>query len=92
MWVAGLAWVNRDWSARIKVTGFAAALSGALVGGSLGLNAADGLLALITAIVGATAGSNLILVVLDIAWDRQARDRFAESKAAEPLEARPSIG
>jgi hypothetical protein len=42
--------------------------------------------------VGATVGSNLILLVLDIAWDRQARDRFVETSAKERLEARPSTG
>jgi pimeloyl-ACP methyl ester carboxylesterase len=86
------AWVHRDWSARIKATGVAAAVGGALVGGWLGFNATEGLLALITTIVGATVGSNLILLVLDIAWDRQARDRFVETSAKERLEARPSTG
>jgi hypothetical protein len=86
-----LAWVNRNWSARTKATGFAAAVAGALVGSWLGVNTTDGLLALITAIVGATVGANLLLLVLDIAWDRQARDRFAEAGAKEPLEARPSV-
>lgn len=87
-----LAWVNRDWSARIKAIGFAAALGGALVGGSLGFNATEGLLALMTTILGATVGANLILLVLGIAWDRQARDRFAEAGAKEALEAHPSTG
>jgi len=82
-----LAWVNRDWSARTRATGFAAAVGGALVGGWLGFNATEGLPALVTTIVGATAGSNLSLVLLDIAWDRQAHDRFVAEKT---LEARPS--
>ena len=43
------------------------------------------LLALITTIVGAAAGGNLDLIVLDIAWDRSARDRFAEPLAAPAL-------
>jgi hypothetical protein len=86
------AWVNRDWSAGIKAIGLAAALGGALVGGSLGFNVTEGLLALITTILGATVGANLILLVLDIAWDRQARDRFAEAGAKEALEAHPSTG
>jgi hypothetical protein len=34
----------------------------------------------------------VILLVLDIAWDRQGRDRFSESGATETLEARPSVG
>ncbi len=77
------AWVNRDWSARTKTTGLAAAVAGALVGGWLGFNATEGLLALITTIVGAAVGANLTLLLLDIAWDRQARDRFAEFEARE---------
>jgi len=51
----------------------------------------DGPLALITTIVGATVGGNLALLGLDIAWDRQVRDRFAATPR-ETLEARPSTG
>lgn len=86
------AWVNRDWSARIKAAGFAASAGGALVGAWLGFNATEGLLALVTSIVGATVGANLILLTLDIAWDRQARDRFAEARIGETLETRSSTG
>jgi RND superfamily putative drug exporter len=86
------AWVNRDWSAKTKAAGFAAAVGGALAGAWLGFNAVEGLLALVTSIVGAVAVGNLILLALDIAWDRQLRDRFAETKAKERVEARPSIG
>lgn len=86
------AWVSRDWSARIKVTGFVAAAAGALVGGRLGFNATEGLVALLTTIVGATAGANLILLFLDLAWDLQARDRSTDTTAKETLEARPSTG
>jgi len=87
-----LAWVNGDWSARTKATGFAAAAGGALLGAWLGFNATDVPLTLLTAIVGAAVGGNLTLVLLDIAWDRQARDRFAATAAKETLEARPSTG
>ena len=86
------AWVHRDWSARTKATGFAAAVAGALVGAWLGFNATEDLVALLTTIAGAIVGANLTLVLLDIAWDRQARSRFAESEAKEALEARPSLG
>ena len=58
-------------------TGLAAAAGGALIGAWLGFNATDagfGLVAPFVAIVGATAGANLALLLLDIAWDRQARD------------------
>ena len=89
-----LAWVNRDWSTTTKATGFAAAAGGALVGAWLGVNVtstAFGLLAPLLAIVGAAVGANLSLVALDIAWDRQVRDRFAAS-GKETLEARASTG
>jgi RND superfamily putative drug exporter len=87
-----LAWVNRDWSARTKSLGLAAAAGGALVGAWLGFHAGEGLLALITTIVGAAVGGNLTVLALDIAWDRQARDRFAATDTKERLEAHPSTG
>jgi TAP-like protein len=85
------AWLNPDWTDQIKATGFAAAIGGALVGAWLGFNATEGLLALITTILGAAVGGNLTLLALDIAWDRQVHDRFA-ANAKETLEARPSTG
>jgi pimeloyl-ACP methyl ester carboxylesterase len=91
LWIY-FAWVNRDWSARTKITGFAAAVAGALVGAWLGFNATEDLLALVTAIVGAAVGANVTLLALDIAWDRQARDRFAAADPKQTLEARPSTG
>jgi hypothetical protein len=86
------AWVNRDWSATTKITGFAAAEGGALVGAWLGFNATEGLVALMTTIVGAAVGANLTLLALDIAWDRQVRDRFADTKAKETPARRPVTG
>ena len=86
------AWVHRDWSRQSKATGLAAAAGGALVGAWLGFNTMEGLFALITAIVGAVVGANLTLLALDIAWDRQQRDRFVDTNAKETLEARPSTG
>ena len=69
------AWVHRDGSGRSQDRGPRGALAGALVGAWLGFNATTGLLALITAIVGATVGANLLLIALDIAWARSLRDR-----------------
>ena len=43
----------------------------------------DGLFALVTTIAGAAVGGNLLLLGLDIAWDRQARERFAAAHAEE---------
>jgi pimeloyl-ACP methyl ester carboxylesterase len=85
------AWLNRGWAAQTKAVGFAAGVGGALVGAWLGFHATEGLLALITAIVGAAVGGNLSLLALDIAWDRQVRDRFP-AHPRETLEARPSTG
>jgi pimeloyl-ACP methyl ester carboxylesterase len=83
------AWVNRDWTAKTQATGFALAVGGALGGAWLGFHAAADLLALVTAIVGSTAGANLALISLDIARARQRRDYVS----TEPtLAARPSPG
>jgi pimeloyl-ACP methyl ester carboxylesterase len=89
-----LAWVNRE-SAAPSNTGFAAAGAGALIGAWLGFNVTDagfGFLAPFVAIVGATAGANLALLALDIAWDRQARVHAVDDRPSEALEARPSTG
>jgi hypothetical protein len=72
------AWVHRDWLAATKTAGFLAAMGGALIGAWLGFNSTAGLLALITAIVGAAVGANLILIALDISWDRSGRPRAVE--------------
>jgi hypothetical protein len=70
------AWMDRDWSAKTRTTGFAAAMSGALIGAWLGFNATSGFFVILTSIVGATAGANLILLAIDITWDRSNRSRF----------------
>jgi pimeloyl-ACP methyl ester carboxylesterase len=84
-----LAWVNRVASATPTNTGLVSAVAGSLVGAWLGFNVTDagfGFLAPFVAIVGATAGANLALILLDIAWDRQRRVRTGESDAKETLE------
>ena len=63
-----LAWVRRD---NPKLLGFAAAIASALAGAWLGFHASTGLLALLTAILGATVGANLALIVLDV-WRARA--------------------
>jgi pimeloyl-ACP methyl ester carboxylesterase len=72
------AWIHRDWSATTKTRGFWGAMAGALVGAWAGFNTTDGLLALITAIVGAAVGANLTLIALDISRDRSGRRRAVE--------------
>ncbi len=84
------AWVSPAWSSRTKVTGFAVALGGALLGAWLGYNvtsAAFGLLAPLVAVIGAVVGGNALVLGLDIAWDRQAHRRVAPTAAAEGLQA-----
>jgi pimeloyl-ACP methyl ester carboxylesterase len=78
-----LAWLNREWPATTRTTGFAAAAAGALAGAWLGFNATDGLTSLITAIVGAAAGANLTLILHDMATVWQERRRPAPSAPAE---------
>jgi pimeloyl-ACP methyl ester carboxylesterase len=83
------AWLNRNWPARTRLTGFVAAVVGGLVGAWLGFHAGADLLALVTAIVGAVAGANLMLIALDISSARLVRDRFP---AAASWPARSSAG
>jgi pimeloyl-ACP methyl ester carboxylesterase len=71
------AWVHRAFSARGKRVGLAAAAAGALAGAWLGFHATDGPLALFTAIVGALAGANLALLVLDMSRARSTRNQSA---------------
>jgi len=82
------AWVRRDWSARTKAIGFAAAAGGALVGAWLGFNvtsAGFGMLAPLFAIVGATVGANATVLALDVVWELQAqRQSLADATSARP--------
>jgi len=87
-----LAWVHRDWATRVKAIGFAGALSGGLVGAWLGFGVTTDLAALLTTIAGAIVGANLVVIALDIAWDRQGRDRFAVSRPVELEAATPVRG
>ena len=59
-------WVDRRCARRTQLTGRAGALAGAGVGAWLGYAAADDLIALLTAIAGAVAASNLALIALDV--------------------------
>ncbi len=85
------AWMDRDWSAKAKTTGFAAAMSGALIGAWLGFNATSGFFVILTSIVGAAVGANLILLAIDIAWDRSNRSRFPAA-GAPPAPMQATVG
>lgn len=88
-----LAWVDPARPARVRVTGLAAALGGALIGARLGLDTTDAPFALLTAIAGAVVGGNLALVTLDIVRERRPRDHAAAettSLAALPRQTGPA--
>ena len=62
-----------------RTIAFAAALAGAVVGAWLGFNSISGLFAVVTTAIGATAVSNLALLVIDVAWQQHA------AQAADPV-------
>ncbi len=78
------AWRSREWPGRRKTIGFVVAVAAGLAGAWLGFRAGTDLLALVTAIVGAAAGANLTLIVLDMSRARSLDNRVA------PETARPS--
>jgi hypothetical protein len=86
------AWVNRDWMARTRAAGFAAAIGAGLVGAWLGFNATEGFVALASTIAGAAVAGNLALLVLDTVRDRRARDRVIDTTAKEMVAARTGTG
>jgi hypothetical protein len=71
------AWAGRDAPARGRTTGTVLALAGALAGSWFGFHAITGLFAVMTAIAGATAGANVVLIVLDMTWAPAAREPAA---------------
>jgi RND superfamily putative drug exporter len=80
-----LAWVNRDLRGRARTIGFVTSMAAALAGAWLGFHAATGLFAVITTTVGAAVGANLGVLALDLVWDRQVRERSADTVATEAL-------
>jgi pimeloyl-ACP methyl ester carboxylesterase len=72
-----LAWARQDRLDRTTKWGFAAAMGAAFVGAWLGFHAGADLLALITAIVGAAVGANLLLIGLDI-FEARRGDRLPQ--------------
>jgi hypothetical protein len=57
---------------------------GALVGGWLRFNATEGIFAVLTTVAGAVAGSNLALIVFDVAGERSARRAGCRIVAGHP--------
>ncbi|MGH9299292.1 MAG: hypothetical protein ACRDZT_05200, partial [Acidimicrobiales bacterium] len=70
-------WVRTDTPKAMRAKGIGAAGVGAAVGAVLGFHVTSGLMALITAIIGAAVVSNLSLLVLDIWTERAARQGTA---------------
>jgi pimeloyl-ACP methyl ester carboxylesterase len=70
-------WVRSNTPKAMRAKGVGAAGVGAVVGAALGFYATSGLVALITAIIGAAVVSNLSLLVLDIWTERAARPTTA---------------
>jgi hypothetical protein len=66
-----LAWVQRDRPSQTQLIGLASAAAGSLTGAYLGFHATTDLLALVTTIVGAVAGANLALILLDMSRGRR---------------------
>jgi pimeloyl-ACP methyl ester carboxylesterase len=84
------AWVHRDWTREAKRFEVVAAIGAALLGAWLGFHSATGLLALITAIVGAGVAANLTLIMRDISRERTVRDHVALDASARPVSAKPA--
>jgi pimeloyl-ACP methyl ester carboxylesterase len=72
-----LAWTRRDRERATKAAGILAVGAGALLGGWLGFATASGVLALLTTVIGATAGGNVALLVLE--FGRAGRKEVARS-------------
>jgi pimeloyl-ACP methyl ester carboxylesterase/uncharacterized membrane protein YeaQ/YmgE (transglycosylase-associated protein family) len=79
------AWVHREWSPTTKTRGLLTAMGGALLGGWLGYNATEGPVTLITTLVGAVVGANLLLILGDIYEDRAAA--MSQAQRHPPLQA-----
>jgi pimeloyl-ACP methyl ester carboxylesterase len=77
-----LAWRSRD----TGNLGLAGAMAGAFIGAWLGFNAAEGLVAVFTTLIGAAIIANLALIALDVAWDRSGRQTppTGDTEAVEP--------
>lgn len=74
-----LAWVQRGWPSKVRRIGLVVALTGAVAGGWAGFNVATGLLSLVTTIIGATAFTNLALIVVSV-WHDMSRRRIPVSR------------
>jgi pimeloyl-ACP methyl ester carboxylesterase len=81
-----LAWLNPTDRHMRRATGIALAIGGGLVGAWLGFHAADGLLAVLTTIAGATTAANLVVIALDSTSGRSGRPA-GETPLSPPAQA-----
>lgn len=88
--VVHLAWLNRDAPLVTRRVGFAVAQASGLVGAWLGFYAVDGILAPVTAIVGAGVGANVALLVLDALRERSSTPRVPHANVPLPRSASAS--
>jgi hypothetical protein len=75
-------WRDPDRSAA-GTAGFAAAVAGALIGAWVGFTCATAMLAIVTTLVGAVAGTNLALIARDIVADARMRRHATEPQVAD---------
>ena len=80
-------WVDRRSTARAKTTGIAVAVIGAVAGAWFGFHAVAGLFAVVTTIVGTTAGTNLGLIALDVVRAREVREVASVRSGVTPAAA-----
>ncbi len=80
-----LAWVNRDATAETNIAAGPLTAAGALVGAWLRFDASDGILTLITTIIGASVGANLALLTLDIARAYRSRHSRLAGVTLQPV-------
>jgi pimeloyl-ACP methyl ester carboxylesterase len=86
------AWTHRDSPTTTRTLGFAAAITGALLGAWLGINATEGipapmsgLLAPFTAVIAAVAVANLSVLVLDIWWERRTEPANTKARSTRAI-------
>ena len=77
------AWVHREWNALVRRAGIWLAAIAGVVGGWLGFHATTGLLAPLTALVGAAVAVNLALIVWSVLIDSTGIGVGGESSGAE---------
>jgi hypothetical protein len=85
------AWFRRALAPAARTAGLVAALAGAVAGAWLGFQATAGLMAVPGTILGATAGANLILLVLDSARDRAAQGHVVRRQTVHSASSAASV-